>query len=131
MTSTLSTLATLQELGGRNSTWSPNGSPQRTWTRTGDPGDQDAAWREAELLSFLHKSNEREWVSKTPNEDVRFNPDDLLGVLVVSPSAVPSIEKALLKEGYLGVKTKAMSEGVRSLMRASLKKRQAQLRLLS
>lgn len=55
--------------------------------------DVEAAYRDAELDSFLAKSDEAEWVSKAEMAPVRFKRDDVLSVvpLTADPRAVRAI----------------------------------------
>jgi len=49
-----------------------------------DEDDVEAAWREAELESFVWKDSEKEWVSREPGEPVRFEPSWLVAVVPVA-----------------------------------------------
>jgi hypothetical protein len=88
-----------------------------------EPEDEDveAAMQEAEMDSFLFKSDEKEWVSKKPFADVKFSPKDLLGVLVVQARNVPHVEETLQKAGYGHVRVRTLADGVKSLMKAASK----------
>lgn len=63
-----------------------------------DEEAEEAAYREAELSSFLYKDSEREWVSR--DGDVSFKPDWVERVLVLNKRHVGAVRKALQKEGF-------------------------------
>lgn len=58
-----------------------------------EPDIEEDAWSQAELLAFMDKEGEREWVTKRENQPVKFNEGHIRVLLVVSSSNVPYVEK--------------------------------------
>lgn len=74
-----------------------------------DQDEEDAAWRDAEMESFLHKDGEEEWVSVEPYETVGFSPGDITGIIVEDQGYVPTVNDFLKEAGLSNVKVTAKS----------------------
>jgi len=55
----------------------------------------EAAWREAELSSFMYKDAEREWVSRAEGVAVPFAPEDLTEILIAADRQMDAVEGVL------------------------------------
>ena len=60
------------------------------------------AYQAAEMQAFMHKSDEREWISKREHQPVKFRPESLKAVLLKKGS-VEAMERELWKLGLNGV----------------------------
>lgn len=84
-----------------------------------EPDEEDvaAAEREAELDSFLFKSDEKEWISKKEYAPVKFNLDDVAGVLLIKDSLAPRVQKLFNERGY-DIPVASLKDGVKALRTA-------------
>lgn len=73
----------------------------------------DKAWRAAELESFLFKSDEREWVSKSEGVGVGFSPKAVKEVLVADPRQTDAVE-GVLDDTKFSVPVDVRQAGVRT-----------------
>ena len=84
-----------------------------------DEADVEAAYRDAELQSFLHKNLEREWITRRPGS-MRFKPAELDRVLVLDRTKVPAVRKmmagVLAPELVMAKGRKRMPESVSELL---------------
>lgn len=64
-----------------------------------DPDQEEEAYRDAELQSFLYKDKEREWVSKREGQAVIFKADDVAILLVKNVALVNTVKEMMDKLG--------------------------------